>query len=110
MQSLTERLRKFRDERDWDQFHTPKDLALSISVEASELLEVFQWRPEAAPVDERMKRAIESEVADIFSYLLLFCDKTGIDLVDATNKKIDANQQRFPANASRGIAKPKKEV
>ncbi|NIZ11106.1 nucleotide pyrophosphohydrolase [Pseudooceanicola sp. HF7] len=110
MQSVTERLRKFRDDRDWSQFHTPKDLALSISVEASELLEIFQWKPESTPVDEEMKRAIEDEVADIFSYLLLFCDKTDINLVEVTNKKIDANQQRFPADASRGIAKPRKEV
>lgn len=110
MQSVIERLKKFRDERDWDQFHTAKDLALSISVEASELLEVFQWRPEAAPVDDDIKRAIESEVADIFSYLLLFCDKTGIDLIEATNKKIDLNQHRFPAQATKGIAKPKDEV
>jgi len=109
MKALTERLRSFRDERDWDQFHTPKDLALSVSVEASELLELFQWRSEVAPIDEAMKQALESEIADVFSYLLLLCDKTGIDLIQATNKKIDLNKQRFPADASRGVAKPTQE-
>jgi NTP pyrophosphatase (non-canonical NTP hydrolase) len=108
MQSVIERLRKFRDERDWDQFHTPKDLAISISLEASELLETFQWTHEDTPVDEQMKKALESEVADIFSYLLFFCDKTDIDLIEVTNNKIDLNHQRFPVDTSKGIAKPKK--
>ncbi len=109
MKALTERLRSFRDQRDWDQFHTPKDLALSVSVEASELLELFQWRSEMAPIDEEMRQDLESEIADVFSYLLLLCDKTGIDLIQATNKKIDLNEQRFPADASRGVAKPTQE-
>ena len=104
------RLRKFRDERDWDKFHTPKDLALSISVEASELLEIFQWRSEREPVDDKLKCAIEGEVADIFSYLLLFCEKTGIDIIEATNRKIDLNESRFPADVSWGIAKPQKDI
>jgi len=106
MKKITERLLDFRDERDWAQFHTPKDLAVSISVEAAELLELFQWKNESALIDEAMKHALESEVADIFSYLVLLCDKTGIDLIEATNKKIDINEQRFPVNASRGVAKP----
>jgi len=108
MKALTERLRKFREEREWDQFHTPKDLAVSISVEAAELLELFQWRSEDEPINDKMFHALESEVADVFSYLILFCDKTGIDLTEATHKKIDRNEQRFPASSSRGVAKPTK--
>lgn len=106
MMSLTERLKKFRDERDWQQFHTPKDLALSLSVETAELLELFQWRPEDEELDDYLKQKLESEVADVFSYLLLLCDRAGIDLEEATNKKIDLNEERFPVSVSRGVAKP----
>ncbi|WP_245910733.1 MazG-like family protein [Pelagimonas varians] len=77
-----------------------------MSVEAAELLELFQWRREDAELDGALKQKLESEVADVFSYLLLLCDSTGIDLVDATNKKIDLNEERFPVSASRGVAKP----
>ena len=106
MKTIVDRLRNFRDERDWGQFHTPKDLALSISVEAAELLEVFQWRSEAAPLTNEDRQALESEVADILSYLILLCDETGIDLIEATHKKIDKNEKRFPVASSRGVAKP----
>ncbi|MDE4142664.1 nucleotide pyrophosphohydrolase [Phaeobacter gallaeciensis] len=110
MKTLEERLRKFRDTRDWDKFHNPKDLAVSISVEAAELLEVFQWRSEGAPIDDEVKKALESEVADVFSYLILLCDKTGIDLIEATHEKIDRNEKRFPAASSRGVAKPEEKL
>lgn len=106
MKKIISRLRAFRDDRDWEQFHRPKDLALSVSVEAAELLELFQWRPENADLDDVLREKLESEVADVFSYLLLLCDSTGIDLVEATNKKIDLNEERFPVSASLGVAKP----
>lgn len=95
MEHLIERLRKFRDERDWGQFHNPKDLAISVSIEASELLELFQWRPENSPIDKELKSALEGEIADVFLYLLLLCEKVGVDLEEIARKKIDLNEKRF---------------
>ena len=100
------RLRQFRDARDWSQFHTPKDLAISVSVEAAELLELFQWRKEAEPVDAALVEKASGEAADVFLYLLLLCDQLGVDLMAAANAKIDQNERRFPAEAARGVAKP----
>lgn len=103
---LTERLLKFRDERDWAQFHTLKDLAISVSVEAGELLELFQWRADTSELEPDMAEKLSSEAADILLYLLLLCDKAGVDLVQAAHRKIDANERRFPVDQSRGVAKP----
>ena len=108
MKNLIERLRIFRTDRDWDQFHKPKDLAVSVSIESAELLEIFQWLPEDQPVDEAMKASIADEVADVLLYLALLCDKTGIDLVDAAHTKLDMNEKRFPISTSHGVAKPQK--
>ncbi len=106
MDHLIERLRKFRDDRNWSQFHTPKDLALSVSVEAGELLEAFQWRSDALAPDEDLRRAVADEAADVLLYLLLLCDGLGVDLAKAADEKIDRNEQRFPIETSLGIAKP----
>jgi NTP pyrophosphatase (non-canonical NTP hydrolase) len=103
---LIDRLRQFRDARDWSQFHTPKDLAISVSIEAAELLELFQWRKEAEPIDATLVEKVRGEAADVFLYLLLLCDQLGIDLVAAANAKIDHNERRFPAERARGVAKP----
>lgn len=103
---LVERLRRFRDERDWAQFHTAKDLAISVSVEAAELLELFQWKPEPQVLDEVLVKAAKSEVADVFIYLLLLCDKLDIDILQATVEKITLNEARFPVPTSHGVAKP----
>ena len=106
MQNLVHRLRKFRDDRDWQQFHTAKDLALSVSVEAGELLEIFQWRPEGEPVTDELIDHVGGEAADVFLYLLLLCDKLGIALEQAAAAKITRNEQRFPVASSFGVAKP----
>ena len=103
---LLARLRRFRDERDWSQFHTAKDLAISVSVEAGELLELFQWRREGEPVDADVREKAASEAADVLLYLLLFCDQAGVDLVAAADAKIDRNERRFPVASSHGVAKP----
>jgi NTP pyrophosphatase (non-canonical NTP hydrolase) len=108
LERLRQRLQKFGADRDWDQFHNPKDLAVSVSIEAAELLELFQWLPADQPVDEAMKAAIADEAADVFMYLTLLCQKTGIDLIDATHAKLDKNEKRFPVLTSRGVAKPRK--
>jgi len=106
-QSLIQRLRHFRDERDWAQFHSPKNLAISVSIEAAELLERFQWRPEANAVTEAELGAIESEIADVYLYLLLLSDALSIDMVDAAHAKITRNEQRFPVGVAKSVAKPK---
>lgn len=106
VERLIARLRAFRDARNWDQFHTAKDLAVSISVEAGELLELFQWRPDSAPADDALAAAVADEAADVFLYLLLLSDKLGIDLLAAADRKIDRNEARFPAERAFGVAKP----
>ncbi len=102
LQTLLEKLIKFRDERDWAQFQTAKNLALSISLEAAELLEHFQWSTEDQdiPPDNRDKMA--EEVADILIYLLLFANKLGIDPVQAAYDKIAKNAEKYPAELVRG--------
>lgn len=103
---LTDRLLRFRDERDWGQFHTPKDLAISVSIEASELLELFQWRSTDQKPDADFLQRAEGEVADVLLYLLLLCDRLGIDLAKAAAAKISRNERRFPVANARGVAKP----
>ena len=106
MKQLIEELRRFRDERDWGQFHTPKDLAISVSVEAAELLELFQWQKEADQLDPEVRDKASGEAADVLMYLLLLCDRLEIDLVTAARDKLDRNRRRFPVAGSRGVAKP----
>lgn len=106
MKQLLEQLRRFRDERNWAQFHTPKDLAISVSVEANELLEIFQWRPTEKELSAEEVEKISSEAADVLLYLILLCDQAGIDIEEAADAKLKLNQKRFPIEVSHGIAKP----
>jgi len=104
---LAQRLRAFADERDWDQFHSPKNLAMALVAEAGELAAEFQWATEAQsklPSAERRAR-VEAEVADVLNYLVRLADKLGIDLIAAANSKIDENAKRYPADKVRGSAK-----
>ncbi len=105
--SLLDRLRRFRDERNWAQFHSPKNLAISVSVEAGELLELFQWRAESLVLTESEVGSASSEIADVYLYLLLLSDALGIDMVEAAHAKITRNEQRFPVDEAKDIAKPK---
>lgn len=101
----TERIREFARERDWEQFHTPKNLAMALSVEASELVEIFQWMtPEQAAEVMSGDKAqdVRDEVADILSYLLRFADVNGIDLDAALESKATDNARRYSVEASRG--------
>ena len=99
-------LRSFAAERDWDQFHTPKNLATSISVEAAELLELFQWSRGQRGWDEvndpSILARIEEELADILLYVIRFADKAGIDLEAIAEKKISSNAKKYPAEGFRG--------
>lgn len=105
----TERLRTFAEEREWGQFHTPKNLAMALSVEASELVEIFQWlTPEqsAQIMDSDRAQDVRDEVADILTYILRFADVLKIDLDSAMASKIDRTAQRYTVAASKGnIAK-----
>jgi NTP pyrophosphatase (non-canonical NTP hydrolase) len=100
---LQQRLADFATVRRWQPFHTPKNLAAALSVEASELLEIFQWlTPEqSASVMARAETAhrVRDEVADVLAYLLQFCDVLGIDVLAALAAKIDRNELRFPVPA-----------
>lgn len=96
LESLTDRLLAFRDARGWEQFHTPKNLAMSVSIEAAELLEIFQWEKEGAQLANDQAAQVSDEVADILIYLMLLCDQTGVDLLKSVSDKISRNETRFP--------------
>ena len=105
-QTLAMTLRSFAAERDWDQFHTPKNLATSISVEAAELLELFQWsrgqKGWEEVTDPSIRARVEDELADILLYLIRFADKAGIDLEAIAERKIASNARKYPPERFRG--------
>jgi len=108
LDELTQRLLRFRDERDWRQFHSLKDLILSLNLEASELLELAQWKKEAVfeaeAADGVMHQRLQEECADVLLYLLLIAERAGIDLQLAAAEKIVANDLKYPVEKSRGSA------
>lgn len=102
---LLERLIEFRRERDWEQFHTPKELAISLSIEASELLEWFQWKNDdeiKLKLSSDKREALEDEVADVVAYLSYLCHDTGIDINKAVAAKIDKNALKYPIDKVKG--------
>jgi dCTP diphosphatase len=105
-QKLAITLRSFAAERDWDQFHTPKNLATAISVEAAELLELFQWsrgqRGWDEVTDPSIRARVEEELADILLYLIRFADKAEIDLAAIAERKIASNAAKYPPDKFRG--------
>lgn len=105
--ALRRQLRQFAAAREWEQFHTPKNLAMALSVEAAELLECFQWlTPEqsARPGDAE-RRAIEEEMADVLLYLLRLSDVLGVDLPRAAQRKMAVNARKYPVALARGNAR-----
>ena len=108
LEELTKRLLEFRDARDWRQFHSLKDLILSLNLEASELLELAQWKPEASfeaeAQTEPMRQRLAEECADVLLYLLLVAERSGIDLQAVAAEKIAANAIKYPVNKARGTA------
>ena len=104
---LIQALRTFAHERDWAQFHTPKNLACALSVEAAELLEHFQWLTDAQSqaLTPEQTQQVGTEAADVFLYLLQLCDKLGIDLIAAAQHKLEANALKYPVDKARGSAK-----
>lgn len=109
VKQIQQQLRKFAQERDWEQFHTPKNLASALAVEASELLEIFQWltdaQSSAITEDERQLRKVEEEMADVALYLLRLADVLGLDLQRAIDRKLRINAEKYPVEKARGNAK-----
>jgi len=108
IKNIQKQLSDFADERDWDQFHNPKNLAMALSVEASELVEIFQWlTPEQAEeiMDSSQSDHVKEEVADVMIYLLRLADKLDIDLESMVSDKIVKNGKRYPVSLSKGNAK-----
>ena len=104
---LKERLRVFVAERDWEQFHSPKNLAMALSVEASELVELFQWLTEAesAAADEKLRRRAAEELADVLWFLVRIADVLEIDLLQAAESKLAQNAEKYPVDRVRGQAR-----
>lgn len=107
LDDLKARLRAFVEERDWDQFHSPKNLAMALAVESAELLEIFQWLTEAesAVLDEKRRARVEAELADILIYLVRVADRLDVDLLAAASGKLEGNARKYPADRVRGQAR-----
>ncbi len=104
---LTEQIRTFAQDRDWEQFHNPKDLAVALSIEVSELQEIMLWTPTDQSADkvQEKREAVEHEVGDILVYLLRFCDVVGIDPIGAASNKIKLNAEKYPVHKAKGNSK-----
>lgn len=100
---------KFRDDRNWKQFHNPKDLALSISLEAAELLEIFQWSG-SDTVCESKKDRIKEELADVLNYCILMADVCGLDMDEIIQEKIKNNNEKYPVEKAKDSAKKYNEL
>ena len=96
-----EQVLKFRDERNWKQFHNPKDLAISISLEAAELLEVFQWSGTDVS-NEGKQEKIKEELADVLNYCVLMADACGLDIDEIVQEKIKVNNEKYPVSKAKG--------
>lgn len=107
LDQLKSRLRQFTDERDWDQFHSPKNLVMALSVEVGELVEHFQWLSEdaSACLPDATRREVAEEIADVQIYLVRLADKLGIDIIQAAEAKIQATMQKYPTSRVKGSSK-----
>lgn len=110
LEELTELLIEFRDERDWKKFHSLKNLMLSLTLESAEILELVQWHDDdtvekLAVGDAEFRARLAEECADVFLYLLLVCERAGIDLKEAAIAKIELNARKYPVEKSRGSSK-----
>jgi dCTP diphosphatase len=104
IEDMKKRLSEFIKERDWEKFHNPKDIAIALSVESNELLELFQWKQldELPKLMEEKRQEIGSEIADILTFLIAFSNATGIDLYEEFNKKLEYNKTRYPKELVKG--------
>lgn len=106
MKKIIEALIKFRDERNWDQFHNPKDLAIALNIETSELLELFLWKKATEADTEK----IREELADVFAYALLMANKYNLDIEEIVLEKIQKNAVKYPVSKSKDSAKKYNEL
>ena len=99
---LQQKLGQFAEEREWGQFHSPKNLSMALAVEAAELLEHFQWltQDESASLDTNVLEEVEAEIADVQIYLAMLAGRLNIDIGDAVNKKIEVNAKKYPVDDS----------
>jgi len=105
-EEIIQALLKFRNERDWEQFHNPKDLALAINVEAGELLELFLWKN----ADEANKEKVKEELADVFAFAFLMAEKYKFDVKEIVLEKIQRNAEKYPVEKAKGTAKKYNEL
>ena len=105
IEKISERLKKFSKDRNWEQYHSPKNLAMALSVEVAELVEIFQWSNDGGTKeikDPDTRKQIEEEIADIFNYLVKFVDLMEIDLEKISLEKIQKNDEKYPVEKSKG--------
>ncbi|WP_148552135.1 nucleotide pyrophosphohydrolase [Paraclostridium bifermentans] len=105
LKSIQKEIIEFRDERDWKKFHNPKDIAISLNIEAGELLECFQWKTDSdikKIIKSNNKIDIEDEIADVANYLILLCNELDIDLFDAIENKLEKNKKKYPVEKCKG--------
>ncbi len=100
---VTARIKKFNLERDWAQFHDPKNLALSLQLEASEVLELFQWTKDNQ-VAKGKEDNVRDELADVLYWIIMLANHYDIDLIDALGRKMDKNEQKYPVEKAKGVA------
>lgn len=107
LSNLQQTIRSFVDERDWDQFHNPKDLSISLALEAAEVMEHFQWKNEQEMLDHvrKHKEDVGDELADVLYWVLLLANKLDIDLIKSFNKKMKKNAVKYPVSKSKGSHK-----
>ncbi len=104
MLELKTQIKKFIHERDWEQYHAPKNLAMALSVEAAEIVEIFQWKKAEDQLGEEEQEALRQEIGDVLIYLIELADKFEIDIVEAAKHKLILNQKKYPADLVRGKA------
>ncbi|HDR4365331.1 TPA: nucleotide pyrophosphohydrolase [Bacillus cereus] len=108
-QNTIKKILKFRDDRDWKQFHNPKDLAISLSLEASELLENFQWKSSEDAIEQNLEN-IKDELADVLIYSILLADQMNLDIEEVIQNKLEKNQRKYPVEKSFGSNKKYNEL
>lgn len=112
MEELIKKLREFAAERDWEQFHSPKNLSMALAVEAAEILELFQWLTEdqSQNLDPEALRKVREEIGDVQIYLVRLADQLGISPIDAAHDKIEINRMKYPPDKARGNATKAKDL
>ena len=112
MQDLIAEIKAFNRERDWEKYHSPKNLSMALSVEVSELLEIFQWltEDESRHLPPAKKHAVEEEIGDVTILLLALAEEVDVDILDAARQKLERNREKYPVHKSRGRAEKYNEL